>query len=238
MRSEFIKNDITPDEALDVLSMLPAEHKREYEEYLTKNMPQFEKADSIKKCLRTLYYHIQFTDYALIENLIEKLGSKDLKCKMSKYKNDFLAFSRVITVKHIIESKYFAGEQRSDLSEGFMELKAVINHDSSSYNLEQLHNLRGKICSQLRLMDVILYLKGAKEFRSFLVSWLFPTVLCQEIMEAVNHLNTCFVLREQIIMIIVGDKAFYPQHDDFGKMVSLMIDKILAMKGKAFCCKI
>ena len=212
--------------------MLPTKLKREYEDYLTKNMPRFEKADSIREFLHILYVPLHFTDCGLIEHIIKRLGSKDLKCKMAEYKKYLLVFLRGTTVKHIIQSEQWLGERKSDLPEGFIELKAVINHKSSLYNLSQLDGLRRKFCSQLRLTEVIVYLKGAKDFRSFLVSWLIPAVLCQEVMEAVNHLDTCFVLREQIVMIIVGEKTFYPQDNNFDKMVSCMIHKITGIKGK------
>ena len=227
MQSEFIKKEIMPERVVDVISVLPGTLKPQYESYLSENIPKFEKAENIREFLHMLYIRLHFLDYGLIEHLIKRLGSKDLKFKISGYKKDLVAFLRLAKVKHIIESEQFYGRRKSDLPEEFVELKAVINQNSSSYSLEQLDCLRRKLCSQLRLLEVIVYLKGAKDVKSFLVSWLFPAVLCEKVVEAINHMDACFILREQIIMITVGEKTFCLQDDDVDLMVSCKIDKII-----------
>ena len=220
VRTEFIDNDqITCRKLLDTITDMPCRYKEEYKQYLRDNETRFEKAESVDRILRILNQELHFTDFALIEHLINELGSEPLKSKLVPYKQALKEFLRVTTVKHIILSDQWSGVKKSDLPEGFIELKTEINHDPSLYSLEKLDRLRRRICSQLRLTEVLTYLKGAADFRSFLVSWLFPEVFYEKVVEEINQLDILFVLREQILLIAVGDKYFSPQDEKCGLMV-------------------
>ena len=221
MRTEFINsNHITRTEVLDTVTDIPSKYKEEYKQYLRANESRLEKAESVGEILRVLRAELHFTDCALIEHLINKLGTEDLKSKVVLYKRALRGFLRGTTVEHIIQSDQWPGVKKSNLPEGFMEIKAEINHDPSQYNLEKLDRLRRRICSQLRLAEVITFLKGAADFRSFLVSWMFPAMFYQTITDEINHLDILFVLREQILLFVVGDKYFCPQDEKCGSVVS------------------
>ena len=225
MRSEFASNEkITPEDLLDTVHDLPIELKDEYQSFLNRNEQRLEKAEKIREIFRVLNIELRFTDCGFIANLIEGLGSKDLKQKLSQYKQSVDMFLKETTVEHIIKSEKLSGVSKDNcnIPEGFMVLKAEIMEGSSSYSLEELEKLRRDFCGQLRLAEVIVCLKGAKEFRSFLVVWLFPEQLEKKVIKGVKCLETCFVLRKQIYLIMVGDKIFEPQDDNCGTMVSFL----------------
>ena len=216
MRTEFDKNKkVTKEKVLDTITDLPNEFKDEYMMYLNENEARLEKAESIRQILRILNIGIKFTDYELIGHLIKELGSKGLNKKLVTYEEKFKSFLRKATVKHIMQSDQWVGKRKAidDLPEGFIELRAKINEKSSLYNLERLNRSRKKLCGQLRLCEALVYLKGAQECQSFFVTFIFPAVLYKYVVQALNDLDICFALREQIVSIVIDDKAFVPQED-------------------------
>ena len=219
MLSEFDeRGDVTLKKVVCAIIHLPHKHKKEFESYLKDNLSLLMEAKSIEHLFYILNINLRFTDYRLIERLI-KLGSESLKLKFSKYMKHLQRFLQETTVMHIIHSKQWSGDFKQNPPDGFMKLKVKIMKDSHSCSLERVDQLRRSMCDQLRLAEVILYLNGAEEDGSFLVSWIFPAVLEEKVIEAVNAVNTCFVLREQIFLIMVGDRIFEPQDDNCGTMV-------------------
>ena len=224
MQAEFDKDEsITRDKVLDKITDLPTRYKDEYSMYLKDNEQRLEKAESIREIFRILNRELSFMDLGVIENLIKELGSDDLKKQLSSYKKELRRFLRKTTLKHVIQSEQWIGMLKLDLPDGFIALKAEVNEDSSSYNLEKLDAMRRRICGKLRLSETLVYLKGAQEYRSFLVTFIIPAILYKVVTEAVNNLDICFVLREQIRSIVVGNKTFVPQDDrSRGVMVNIM----------------
>ena len=71
--AELNKNsDLSPDDLVDSLTLLPIALRAEYQKFISENLPAIEKEDSIRKIFRHINPLLSFIDYNRLEFLINE----------------------------------------------------------------------------------------------------------------------------------------------------------------------
>ena len=153
-------------------------------------------------CIRDSF---TFIDYGLLEHLIETFGSKQLKQDMSAYAGAVQVFLDETTVEELKD--HWPGQR--DIPPHFEEIRAIVYQNPKVYSLRQLDDLRKKVCSETKLSEMVLILKAVGKVNSFVVSWLFPSVLAPVLMESISRIDESFYEREFIYSISVKEQQLY-----------------------------
>ena len=200
-----LKANQTPEMMLGSLAMLPLSLQAEYRNYVMENLSTLAAATSITMMFVRLSFQFTFIDYGLLEHLIETFGSKQLKQDMSAYAGAVQVFLDETTVEELKD--HWPGQR--DIPPHFEEIRAIVYQNPKVYSLRQLDDLRKKICSETKLSEMVLILKRVGKANSFVVSWLFPSVLAPELMESISRIDESFYEREFICSISVNQQQLY-----------------------------
>ena len=104
-----------------------------------------------------------FIDYDLLNHVIVKFGSVELKSKMALYIEDVKIFMRGTTVGDLID--HWPGCEVPDLT--YAKLKAKFRDDPMTYTLERLNKFRRRFCGQVRLSEFIFCLISVESTEPF-----------------------------------------------------------------------
>lgn len=158
------------------LMLLPATIKLEHTAFLKENLPTFLRAESLEEIFMHLNLYWNFIDYSLLDYIIDRFCSDKLKKDMSEYKSDLGQFRRVTTIGEMIHS--WPG--RIEPPPSFTEFTSTLDRDASTFTLEELEELRMKICSEFTLSSFILMFRSVVE-GSLVITWVVPSSIVVEL---------------------------------------------------------
>lgn len=161
-----VKN-ISTSRLLNTLTFLPLNLRREYENAIKEMIPTLSCQQTINELFFHLNHLISFLDYELLKYIVQKFGSDGLKKNMSAYCSDIQDFMKRTTVKQLIESDYFPGQSKPPPN--FCLIEAKIGQDAGKVTLEKLNIIRRKICSEVKLSEILFHLVALAESNSFVV---------------------------------------------------------------------
>ena len=190
--------------------MLPIAFKKEYESSIQQILPAAKENDgqSIVTSSTFLLFNplFIFIDYDLLNHMIVKFGSAELKSKMALYIEDVKFFMKETTVGDLID--HWPGCEVPDLN--YAKLKAKFKDDPMTYTLERLNKFRRRFCGQVRLSEFIFCLISLESTESFFATWIIPAAIIPELSEAIKQLDKLFFKEEHIISLFVDQKQLYP----------------------------
>lgn len=160
--------------------LLPASIKHEHTAFLKENLPTFLKAENLEEIFMHLNLYWNFIDYSLLDYIIDRFCSADLKKDMHEYKSELGEFRRVTTISQVIGS--WPG--KVDPPPSFTEFTSTLDRDASTFTLEELEELRMKICNEFSLSSFILMFRGVVE-GSLIITWFVPSSTVAQLQDAV-----------------------------------------------------
>ena len=197
-------SELSPETLVDSLTLLPIALRGEYQKFVFENLETLEKAESIRRIFHQLNLHFTFIDYHLLEHLVKKIGSKQLKGDVATYVKAVQVFLDETTVQQLMD--HWPGQQ--DIPPHFERIKVLIDKDPSTYTLRKLDDLRKKFCSETRLSEMVLILIGVGRKSSFILRWVVPSIFLPQLKSVISSLGS-FYRREHIFSVTVGRQQLY-----------------------------
>ena len=196
------KPGITLKEVLSKLTGLPLSLRKEYETSIAKRIHGMRTETQINDLF---IFHLNplssFIDYGLIDYFIKQFGSDGLKKDMVSYCNEMVVFMKATTIKQLIEADHFPGE--TEIPPKFSLIEAKIGEDASKCTLEQLNKIRKKYCSEVKLSDIVFHLVAVIESNSFIVRWLVPSALVDDMVISTRNFDQSFYHEFKITSLIL-----------------------------------
>ena len=189
------------------LILLPAKIKKEQATFLKENLPTISKAESIDEIFMQLNLHWNFIDCSLLEHIVNRFCSEEVKKDMIQYISDLEAFRKVTTVNQMI--RCWPG--RIDPPPHFSKVTCKLNRDAATYTLHELDQLRVRFCHEFSLSDSIMMLHSFIA-GSVVVVWMIPSGSVHDLrMELLRHgsMNPEFFEEYAILNIMVDDLCAY-----------------------------
>ena len=189
------------------LMLLPATIKLEHTAFLKENLPTFLKAENLEEIFMHLNLYWNFIDYSLLDYIIDRFCSDELKEDMDKYKSELEKFRRVTTIGQMIRS--WPG--RVEPPPSFTKFTSTLNRDASTFTLEELEELRMKICSEFTLSSFILMFHNVVE-GSVVISWLVPSSVIPQLrynLLAKARSKSLFFEENSIVSISIDGECVY-----------------------------
>ena len=166
------KEDVSANELLQSLTLLPTKLKKEYEAQVIKKLPELQKEEKMSQLFLHLNPLFTFIDYALLEYIIQLFGSSTLKQRMLSYSHEIQNFMSQTTIQQLIDYWPCNEESVPDVS----KMMARITKNPQECKLSELDDLRKKICISMRLSDIICAMVSVKSSQSFIYSYMEATL--------------------------------------------------------------
>ena len=221
--------NITAEELLESLSILPTELQTEYGTYIEEKLQELQ---TVSKIFQQLSLHITFLDYALLQHLIDEFGSEQLKQDMSAYDGEIQVFLDETTITQLQD--HLPGRQ--ELPPHFNKLQMVIDKDPGKCSLRMVNDLRKQFCSETQLSEIVFVLIGIGKANSFILIFMVPSVLGSKMVESISAVDDSFYQREGIISISLNQQQLYLSLVLREKKVCSYRKFILKIKSAATCC--
>ena len=148
-----------------------------------------------------------FLNFNLLEHVVGKFGSEDLKHKMESYVRDLQSFRKATRLCDFIDCWPVLGETppKSDLRKFVVKMK----HDWDRCTLEDLETLKGVITHKFFLPDFALRLKKI-ETGSIIITWFLPAPFVKTLQEAMGNTASDFFIEHKIETVTIDGQDCYP----------------------------
>ena len=194
--------EVTAEDLLNSLSILPTELQMEYGAYIKENLQEL---PTVSKIFQQLSLHITFLDYTLLQHLIDEFGSEQLKQDMSAYDGEIQMFLNETTIAQL--QGHLPGRQ--ELPPHFDKLQMMINKDPGKCSLRSVNELRKRFCSETQLSEIVFVLIGIGKVNSFILIFMVPSVLSPKLLKVVDGVDDSLFQRECIIYISLNQQQLY-----------------------------
>ena len=154
------------------LMLLPATIKLEHTAFLKENLATFLRAENLEEIFMHLNLYWNFIDYSLLDYIIDRFCSEELRKEMKEYLVDLEKFRRVTTISQMICSM----PGRVEPPPSFTEFTNTLDRDASTFTLEELEELRVKLCNEFTLSNFILMFRGVVK-GSLIITWIVPSCI-------------------------------------------------------------
>ena len=169
-------------------------------------MPELKKQQNINELFYRLNPLLSFIDYALLEHIINKFGSDQLKIAIAAYGSDIQVFMQQTTIQQLIAAR-LPGEP--EIPPKFELLKAKISQDATKYTLAEINDLRRILCCEIRLCEIVFHLVALEDSNSFIISFIVPSVFLPDVIESARKLDNSFFQRESITFFYIRNGWLY-----------------------------
>ena len=139
---------------LECLGHLKPTFEDSGEPVFRKNLRELKKMDSVDDAMSVINNYCSFFNYRMLEHIINKLGAKQDKVNLARYKEDFARYGE----RHVFECPAVVG-QMSEEGQANMFLKLDESFDNCSLNhlyafVDKLENLLKMTDTALRLCRI------------------------------------------------------------------------------------
>ena len=205
--NELSSGGTSVNKVLQALTKLPLKFRMEYESKIQDMLTELEKKEVVDNLFFRLSPLFRFIDYELLQHLISKFGSQELKLEMTSYTEKVQLFKKHTTIAELIN--HWPGLKVPQIDHEL--LRAKFADDPKSYTLEKLDFFRNRFFNELRRSEFVTLsiLMMVQPANSFIAVWFIPTVAVQELTEAINQIDTTFFQAEQILELLLGERTLY-----------------------------
>ena len=180
-QDDMIRNKIEVLHLRHSIVRLPGYLKREHRLFVSKVKTELKKAESIEDIFFAVEDYWDFLNYSLLEHIIDRHASDNIKMEMAKYAAQISVFRRKTRLDKF--SKIYKRKQKK-VDEMFRTL--VIKHEIqlSTTTLQEVEEIRHDICSELSLEEFSLQLAAVAP-GSLVITWLVPQSLVAYIQKSI-----------------------------------------------------
>ena len=203
----LVDNGISVDKLYAWLVALDVSQKHEHQDFIENHLMNIHQDTTFRNLWAKLGKYWDFLNFDLLEHVISKFGSEDLKHKMKSYKYDLQSFRKSTRLCDFIHCWPMRGQTppETELREFIMK----VGHQWDSCTLEDLESLKGVITRKFFLPEFTLRLKKLME-GSITITWLIPVPFVERLQEDVQHTSIEFFMKQSIEAVIIDGRECYP----------------------------
>ena len=197
--SELRERSISVINIVDHLTVIPQSFNREIYNLIHNKMEEIEDEKNLRRLFEFLNTVWNFLDYHLLEYIIIKIGSDNLKESMRKYVSDFENFQQNTTLYHFAQ----CWQGREKRPQDSVEVVEKLNLDPMNSTLKELDGHRKDIQNKFfqprsDYINILLYQQ--KTVGSFIVTWIMPSQLADELISAVLKPESHIFFKENCVL--------------------------------------
>ena len=205
IRDELVAGRVDTSNVLSKLTLLPLKLKEEYDKPIQGILPVLSEQKNINELFYRLNPLLSFLDYALLEHIINKFGSDQLKKATAAYDSDVQVFMQQTTIQQLID--HLPGQPK--IPQNFELIKAKIGKDTKKCTIAEINQLRRRLCCEIRLSKIVFHIIALEDSNSFIISFIVPSVLLPDVIESARKLDDSFFQRESIAFFYIRNGWLY-----------------------------
>ena len=163
---------------------LPCQLKSEHKEFINKVKEDLMKAESVDRIFLIADDYWDFLNYSLLQHIIERHASAEVKKEIEEYAQEILVFRRETSLRGFSKANKRKPKPKKVDNE-FRQLVSEHDIDWSTATLEDVEKFRNDICSELSLFPFSLQL-AAITTGSVVIIWLVPKSLVAHIQKSIT----------------------------------------------------
>ena len=198
-------NGINVDKLYGWLVALDVSRKNKHKEFVNEYLMNTHQGTTFWELWTNLGNYCNFLNFDLLEHVINKFGSKDLKKKMESYEHDLQSFRKTTRLRDFIDCWPVQG-QTPPVRE-LREFVTKLQHDWDDCTLEHLENLKGVITRKFFLPHLLKEIKDG----CVVITWLIPAPFVKALQEVIES-NYSEILEQKIEAITIDGEVCYPSH--------------------------
>ena len=187
------------------LVALDVSRKHVHREFIDNHLMNIHQGTTFSNLWGNLGKYCNFLNFDLLEHVINKFGSKDLKQEMDSYECDLQSFRKATRLRDFIDCWPVRGQ--SPPEKELRDFVTKMKHDWDNCTLEHLENLKGVITRKFFLIPLLL-----KEIKDgcIVITWLIPTPFVKALQEVIESTSSEFFLEQKIETITIDGEVCYP----------------------------
>ena len=205
IRDELVAGRVDTSNVLSKLTLLPLKLKKEYDTPIQKIFPVLNEQKNINELFCRLNPLLSFIDYALLEHIINKFGSDQLKKAIAAYGSDIQVFMQQTTIQQLMD--HLPGQP--EIPQNFELIKAKICKDAKKCTIAEINQLRRRLCCEIKLSEIVFHIISLEDSNSFIISFIVPSVVLPDVIKSARKLDNSFFQRESITLFYIRNGWLY-----------------------------
>ena len=200
------------------LTTLPVSRRFEHLHFLRDHSDQIMKANSVDEIFKILDRYWDYTDYALLQHLVERFGEEALKKEMSEYVAALEQFEKRTTIQESntasSSSRYPKRKHDESYLYNFSTVDLQLHRDPAVYTLYEARQLEESVAKRACLEPYAVRLKRVRP-SSVTITFMCPRVALELILEA---LEKDFLEAHQIVSVTIDEKPLEEYSEEHVKV--------------------
>ena len=181
--------------------------RHEHQEFIDKHLMNIGQEMTFNNLWARLGNYWDFLNFDLLEHVVSRFGSEDLKHKMESYKHDLQSFRKATRLCDFIDCWPVRGQTPPETE--LREFVIKVGHHWDNCTLEDLEKLKGVITRKFFLREFDLRLKEIKE-GCITIIWLIPELFVEDLQVAIESTSSEFFLEQKIETITIDGQEYHP----------------------------
>ena len=201
------KRDLEPSIFLSRVTTLRVSDRTEHRSFIQENLINIPPPVTFEKIWSRLTIYWDFMNYGLLEHVINKLGSEDLKHQMQDYVEELSTFKSSTRLCDFIDSWPCKDNRPSE-----DELKKIVikmNHEWTKCTLQDVESFRTALIHKFFLPEFDLILQNANR-GCVCVTWLTSPSTATLLQQNLANIETEFFTEHKIETVMIDRQDCYP----------------------------
>ena len=201
-----VRKEIEPSVFLSRVTYLPVAARTQHRSFVAENLTNIPPPVTFEKIWPILNLYWDFLNYGLLEHVINKNGSEDLKLKMQTYINDLSEFKQGTLLCDFIHSWPFR-DDKSPLEESLKQLVVKMKQKWSQCTLQDVESFKKVLIQKFFLPEYDMILKDAME-GCVCVTWLISHFIAMLLQNLTNTAPELFKEHKIDAVTIDGEDVY------------------------------
>ena len=188
------------------LVSLDVSQRHEHQEFIDKHLMNVDQKMTLTDLWARLGNYWDFLNFDLLEHVVSRFGSEDLKKEMKSYKCDLQPFRNATRLCDFIDCWTVRGQSPPETE--LKDFVAKVGRHWDTCTLEDLETLKGAITRKFFLPEFVLRLREVKE-GCITIIWHVPEQFVEVLQVAVESTSSEFFLEQKIETITIDGQECY-----------------------------
>ena len=217
-----VHKEMEPSAFLSRITYLPVSARTQHRGFVEKKLTNIPPPVAFENIWAILNLYWDFLNYGLLEHVINKCGSEDLKEKMLSYINELAAFKQRTRLCDFIDS-WPCRDDRPPPEDGFKQLVVKMKQEWSQCTLQDVESFKKALIHKLFLPEFDMILQKAME-GCVCVAWLISPVIATLLQSLPNTAPEFFKQHKIDAVTIDGEDVYLSPVKSYGSYLRKLYD--------------
>ena len=202
-----VSREMEPSTFLARVTYLPVSSRLQHRNFVEKNLTRIQNPVTFEKIWPILNLYWDFLNYGLLEHVINKFGSEDLKHQMQDYLDELSTFKRRTRLCDFIDS--WPCRDHGPPEEQLRKVVAKMRHEWTQCTLQDVESFKAALIHKFFLPEFDLILQNANR-GCVCVTWLTSPSTATLLQQNLANIEMEFFSKHKIEALTIDGQDCYP----------------------------